>query len=57
MRQELWELATDFHYENSGATGEENLQAEDCEWVYSNCTCGKAEELAIRYDYEDDGDY
>tara|TARA_R110002020_G_scaffold378150_1_gene589213 strand:+ start:2764 stop:2934 length:171 start_codon:yes stop_codon:yes gene_type:complete len=37
----------DFHYEESGATSEEMQHAEDCDWIYDNCTCGMSEKDSI----------
>ena len=45
----------DFHYENSGASMSEMQHAEDCDWIYDNCTCGLIEKLD--YDIEDNGDW
>ena len=45
----------DFHYENSGASHEEQQHEENCDWIYDNCTCGISE--AENYDTPDDGDY
>ena len=46
----------DFHYENSGANMEEMQHSEDCDWIYSNCTCGLIESLGD-YDVPDDGEW
>ena len=45
----------DFHYENSGASMSELAHAENCEWIYDNCTCGLIEKLD--YDVADNGDW
>jgi len=45
----------DFHYENSGASHEEQQHDENCDWIYDNCTCGISE--AENYDTPDDGDW
>ena len=45
----------DFHYENSGANMAEMQHDENCDWIYSNCTCGLIE--ALDYDVADDGDW
>ena len=45
----------DFHYENSGANASEMQHAENCDWIYSNCTCGLIEKLD--YDVADNGDW
>jgi len=45
----------DFHYENSGANHSEMQHAEDCDWIYDNCTCGLIQKLD--YGVEDDGEW
>ena len=60
MRRKQYNYADaeiDIHYENSGATGEENEHTENCEWIYGNCTCGQAEKMEENFDWEDDGDW
>ena len=60
MRKTLLKNLTDemaFQYENSGATHEENQHAEDCDWIYNNCTCGQNDKFELNYDWEDNGEY
>ena len=33
----------DFHYENSGASMSELAHAENCDWIYDNCTCEQSD--------------
>jgi len=50
-----YEKEMDFHYENSGASKSELQHAEDCNWIYDNCSCGLIPTLD--FGVEDDGDY
>ena len=48
MRRKQYNYADaeiDFHYENSGATGEENEHTENCDYIYGNCNCGLISEV------------
>lgn len=55
MSKEYEGKEMDFHYENSGANMSEMQHTEDCDWIYSNCSCGLIETLD--YNVIDDGDY
>jgi len=45
----------DYGYENSDHESEQH--AEDCDWIYDNCTCGQNEKFELNYDWEDNGEY
>jgi len=50
-----YEKEMDFHYENSGASKSELQHQPECDWIYSNCTCGLVE--ILDFGVEDDGDW